>query len=116
MTTVRAALIASVLATVVPATAHAQELGQATTTVTTALDAASHERAGAATLAMLRATTTYRIGGEPTGVAFENGIQRNTPANIRLSSGAKTAIIIVAIVGGILIIVGVLALRGPKHL
>ena len=35
------------------------------------------------------------------------------PQEIRLSSGAKTAIIITAIVVGALIIVGVIALHGP---
>lgn len=35
------------------------------------------------------------------------------PQEIRLSSGAKTAIIITAIVVGALIIVGVVALHGP---
>ena len=38
------------------------------------------------------------------------------PAEIRLSSGAKTAIIVGAIVGGILIIVGVIALQKPGRL
>jgi hypothetical protein len=62
---------------------------------------ASGDRLGAATLATLRT-------GAPMPGPFTPA-----PSNLRLSSGAKTAIIIGAVIVGVLIIVGVVALKGP---
>jgi hypothetical protein len=61
---------------------------------------ASHARMGALTLEMLRAP--------PAALP----VLGQTPTNIRLSEGAKTAIIVGAIIVGVLIIVGVIALSG----
>ena len=63
-----------------------------------------HDRVGPATLALLRTSAPPALPS----------LQRG-PMDVRLSSGAKTAIIVGAVIVGVLLIVGVLAVsKGPK--
>jgi len=55
-----------------------------------------------------------RFGLEPAGA--RSTLFAPTPAEVRLSHGAKTALIVTAIVVGALVVVGLVAVTRPGHL
>ena len=99
--------LALTLIAATPRTAQAQEsVTPAATVVPTVLPGSSVVSPIGARLALL--------GMQPEPA--RSALFAPTPAEVRLSHGAKTAIIVTAIVVGALVIIGVVALSRPGHL
>ncbi|WP_146645829.1 hypothetical protein [Labilithrix luteola] len=104
-------LVVSMLASLLPRTAHAQEVEAASSSEVKIAE--SPPDVLALTSKVFASQTADAIARGP--ISMIHGTPNMIP--VRLSRGAKTAIIVGAIVGGVLILAGVLVLSKPgKHI